>query len=73
MSMRTEDFESPGLCGICVEDVASVYVVMRGEVSTRKAHVCFRCFGQLEERGVQPVSLQEFNEMVPEGELSWEG
>jgi hypothetical protein len=52
--------------------VASVYVVMRGDVSTRKAHVCFRCFGQLEERGVQPVSLQEFNEMVPEGELSWE-
>ena len=69
MSMRFEDFELPGLCGICGEDVASVYVVMRGDTTARKGHVCFRCYGQLEERGVRPVSLQEFNEMVPEGEL----
>jgi hypothetical protein len=69
--MRVEDFELPELCGVCGEDVASVYVVMRGDTPARKAQVCFRCFGQLEERGVQSVSLQEFNEMVPEGELTW--
>jgi hypothetical protein len=65
--MRVEDFELPGLCQICGEDLASVYVVISRARFTAKAHVCFECFGELEECGgewVEPVSLQEFKETV---------
>jgi hypothetical protein len=65
--MRAEDFEAPGFCQICREDLASVYVVISRGGYTAKAHVCFGCFGRLEECGsqwVESVSIQEFEETV---------
>jgi len=65
--MKVEDFELPGLCQICMGDLASVYVVITRAMFTAKAHVCFECFGELEECGgrwVEPVSMQEFQETV---------
>ena len=65
--MKVEDFELPGLCQVCMGDLASVYVVIMRARFTAKAHVCFECFAELEECGgpwVEPVSMQEFNETV---------
>jgi hypothetical protein len=65
--MKVEDFELPGLCQICMEDLASVYVVITRAMFTAKANVCFECYGELEECGgrwVEPVSMQEFQEAV---------
>jgi hypothetical protein len=73
--MRVEDFELPELCQLCRGDLASVYVVVTRATFTAKAHVCFSCFGELEECGrpcVEPVSLQEFQETVETDESSEE-
>jgi hypothetical protein len=65
--MRSEDFDRIEACQICKEDTASVYAVISCGWFVCKAHVCFSCFGELEECGgkcVESVSFQEFKEMT---------
>jgi hypothetical protein len=64
--MRADDFERLEECQICKKDAASVYTIIACGWFTCKAHVCFACFGELEECGgrcVQSVSLQDFKGM----------
>ena len=58
---------SPRLCEICQHRQAAVFMVVRREGRTAKAHSCLTCFELAEGNGfdlmVETVSLQEFEEI----------
>jgi protein-arginine kinase activator protein McsA len=57
-------------CETCGERAAAIFMVVRENGSTAKAHVCIECFQEFVEipgGTTEAVSLQEFKETEEEG------
>ena len=57
-------------CETCAERAAAIFMVVRENGTTAKAHVCIECFEDFREipGGItEAVSLQEFKEAEEEG------